>query len=41
VAFGSVLGASSLVVGWRRLRQTFRIKKKTGRKVQVASEAAG
>jgi hypothetical protein len=36
ISFGVVLGTSSLVVGWRRLRQTFRIKKKTGRKVRVA-----
>jgi hypothetical protein len=36
VSFGLVLGASALVVGWRRLRQTFRIKKNVGRKVRVA-----
>jgi hypothetical protein len=41
VAFGLVLGASALVVGWRRLRQTFRIKKSVGRKAQLAPEPAG
>jgi hypothetical protein len=41
VAFGLVLGASALVVGWRRLRQTFRIKKNVGRKAQLAPEPAG
>jgi hypothetical protein len=41
VSFGLVLGTSSLVVGWKRLRQTFRIKKKTGRKAQLAPEPTG